>query len=196
MMGGVVSPTDGDRTRSTRAALLGLPGAAEPLLFEIRAPEGTTTVRLPASGNVIVGRSRDCDVSIDHDSVSRRHALLHVGSQLLIQDLGSRNGTRVETRALSPRMVTEIELGVPLLVGSVTCVVRRAADAAESRRTTTADPPESMKEESERRRIARILAECGGNQTKAAKLLGISRRTLVTRLGAYGLPRPRKGRNG
>jgi transcriptional regulator with PAS, ATPase and Fis domain len=43
----------------------------------------------------------------------------------------------------------------------------------------------------ERERIAWALRECAGNQTSAAKLLGISRRTLVSRLGDYALPRPR-----
>jgi two-component system response regulator AtoC len=46
----------------------------------------------------------------------------------------------------------------------------------------------------ERRRIEHALAEAGGNQTRAAELLGISRRTLVSRLDAFGLPRPRKNR--
>jgi DNA-binding NtrC family response regulator len=41
-------------------------------------------------------------------------------------------------------------------------------------------------------RIVEALTECGGNQTRAAAKLGISRRTLVTRLGQYDLPRPRK----
>jgi two-component system, NtrC family, response regulator AtoC len=45
----------------------------------------------------------------------------------------------------------------------------------------------------ERKRIIDALERCAGNQTKAAELLGISRRTLVTRLSAYNLPRPRKG---
>lgn len=47
--------------------------------------------------------------------------------------------------------------------------------------------------ELEKRRIIAAIAECGGNQTKAAKLLGISRRALLHRLDTYDLPRPRKG---
>jgi len=43
----------------------------------------------------------------------------------------------------------------------------------------------------ERHRIADALAECGGNQTRAAELLGMPRRTFVTRLAKYGLSRPR-----
>ena len=46
--------------------------------------------------------------------------------------------------------------------------------------------------ELERQRIVEALAACGGNQTEAARLLGISRRTLVYRLGQYDIPRPRK----
>jgi len=44
----------------------------------------------------------------------------------------------------------------------------------------------------ERQRILDMLARCGGNQTEAARQLGISRRTMVSRLGDYGVPRPRK----
>ena len=41
-------------------------------------------------------------------------------------------------------------------------------------------------------RIAEALRLCAGNQTRAARMLGISRRTLVNRLNEYNLPRPRK----
>jgi transcriptional regulator with PAS, ATPase and Fis domain len=47
-------------------------------------------------------------------------------------------------------------------------------------------------EELERERVVDALARCAGNQTQAAELLGISRRTLVARLGQYELPRPRR----
>jgi DNA-binding NtrC family response regulator len=44
----------------------------------------------------------------------------------------------------------------------------------------------------ERQRISDALEQCGGNQTRAAETLGISRRTLVYRLSELGVPRPRK----
>jgi two-component system response regulator AtoC len=50
----------------------------------------------------------------------------------------------------------------------------------------------SQMEEIERRRILDALERCGGNQTQAAELLGIARRTLINRLDEYNLPRPRK----
>jgi len=55
-------------------------------------------------------------------------------------------------------------------------------------------PPEALPaalEQLERDRIMAALAQTGGNQTEAAKLLGIARRTLVNRLTTYDLRRPR-----
>ncbi len=44
----------------------------------------------------------------------------------------------------------------------------------------------------ERERILNALNECAGNQSRAAKFLGISRSTLIQKILLYGLPRPRK----
>jgi transcriptional regulator of acetoin/glycerol metabolism len=42
----------------------------------------------------------------------------------------------------------------------------------------------------ERVRIIAVLEACGGNQSRAAKRLGISRNTLISRIREFGLARP------
>jgi two-component system response regulator AtoC len=54
-------------------------------------------------------------------------------------------------------------------------------------------PTLNPKEMSEKQRIEDALAAHAGSQTRAAAFLGISRRTLVTKLERYGIPRPQKG---
>ena len=49
----------------------------------------------------------------------------------------------------------------------------------------------TLPEGDEKQRIVAALDACAGNQSRAAELLGISRRTLVERLGRYGINRPR-----
>jgi len=44
----------------------------------------------------------------------------------------------------------------------------------------------------EKQRILQALQTCAGNQSRAAKLLAIPRRTLLKRLDTYRIPRPRK----
>jgi two-component system response regulator AtoC len=48
--------------------------------------------------------------------------------------------------------------------------------------------------EPEARKVADALAQCGGNQSRAAKLLGLSRNTLIARIEKYGLARPLRPR--
>src|SRR6266550_6235419 len=45
---------------------------------------------------VLVGRKEDCDVRLDHKSISKLHCVLvKTDGLLLLRDLGSTNGTRV-----------------------------------------------------------------------------------------------------
>jgi two-component system, NtrC family, response regulator AtoC len=44
----------------------------------------------------------------------------------------------------------------------------------------------------ERARIAEALEQCAGNQTRAARVLGVSRRTLINHLERLNMPRPKK----
>jgi DNA-binding NtrC family response regulator len=62
--------------------------------------------------------------------------------------------------------------------------------------TSAAPPPQEAAPVSggELERIRRALDRCAGNQTEAAKLLGISRRMLAYRLDKLGVQRPRKGK--
>jgi DNA-binding NtrC family response regulator len=75
-----------------------------------------------------------------------------------------------------------------------------APEVSTPERPTEAPPPSrDMRDEVrrasrslERERIIDALGRCSGNQSAAARLLGISRRTLVARLSEYKIPRPIK----
>src|SRR5262249_12144039 len=58
--------------------------------------------RLPEGGSLVVGRSTDSDLVLPERGVSRRHAVIHCGAALAIEDLGSANGTLVCGRRLAP----------------------------------------------------------------------------------------------
>ncbi len=81
--------------------------------------------------------------------------------------------------------------------------MRRSSDETTAVGTTGAPPVlrivgdlpplDDPKKEAERQRMLDALAACNGNQTRAAELLGMPRRTFVYKLEQYGIPRPQKG---
>jgi DNA-binding winged helix-turn-helix (wHTH) protein len=76
-----------------------------------------------ATGENVVGRDRNTDVSIDDSTISRRHARIRVaGDGATIEDLGSKNGTFVQGRRIEkPRRVSD---GDRIQVGSVVLTFR------------------------------------------------------------------------
>jgi len=76
-----------------------------------------------SEGPNVVGRDRDCAVSVDSPSVSRRHARIIVsGGEATIEDLGSKNGTYVDGQRVQE--VAPLQDGSQMRVGSVTMVYR------------------------------------------------------------------------
>jgi two-component system response regulator AtoC len=57
---------------------------------------------------------------------------------------------------------------------------------------SSVEAPADPARAAERTRILEALEACAWNQSRAAEVLGISRRTLVSRLEAHGIPRPQK----
>ncbi|MCC6649353.1 MAG: sigma 54-interacting transcriptional regulator [Polyangiaceae bacterium] len=100
---------------------------------------GLATIALPASGVVRVGRGSECDARIDHASVSRRHAALHIGEAVIVEDLGSHNGTRVDGRTL--RRGERVEIGGTSVVevGAALLILQRAAPAVAAASAAGAD---------------------------------------------------------
>ncbi|MBX3270231.1 MAG: sigma 54-interacting transcriptional regulator [Sandaracinaceae bacterium] len=81
--------------------------------------------RLPQGRPLIIGRGEDADVTIDHPSISRRHAQILVGPPVCIQDLGSANGVRISRQPLPQHVLTPFEPGQAIELGGVLAVVHR-----------------------------------------------------------------------
>ncbi|AUX35994.1 uncharacterized protein SOCE836_081980 [Sorangium cellulosum] len=118
-------------------------GSCATLRLAIVAGSTIAFAPLPPRGCVVLGRDEGCDVRIEDRSVSRRHAVLHVGPPLRIEDLGSANGTFVGEQQLPgmtarthrlrrlSRDSAEIGIGERFNLGATTIVVGRApAEAA------------------------------------------------------------------
>src|SRR5947199_8266370 len=57
--------------------------------------EGGPAIDLPRE-LTLVGRKEDCDIHLDHKSISKQHCVIvKTDGLLLLRDLGSTNGTRV-----------------------------------------------------------------------------------------------------
>ena len=85
------------------------------------------TLPLPARGDVIVGRGSSADVRIEDPRASRRHARLRLGDELLVEDLGSANGTRVRGRKLGAGQVplgAAIAPGEAIKIGALVLMVQ------------------------------------------------------------------------
>jgi transcriptional regulator with AAA-type ATPase domain len=100
-------------------------GDDAPLSLLVVGASTVESIRLPPRGAVVIGRAQDCDIRLADPSVSRRHARLHL-APLVVEDLGSANGTRVGARAVVEGQAAELATGEAFTLGEVTFFVQRA----------------------------------------------------------------------
>lgn len=80
--------------------------------------EAPSSERTPVAQSCVLGRSKECQIVIDDEKVSRRHAMVHRQgeAEFWLVDLGSANGTRLNGRRLS--RPTRLRNGDRIEVGS------------------------------------------------------------------------------
>jgi DNA-binding NtrC family response regulator len=78
---------------------------------------------MPDRGTVVLGRGKECDVAIEHSSVSRKHATLTIGDGYSIEDHGSSNGTRIDGREVVKGKPTPVAPGQAIMLGETRLVL-------------------------------------------------------------------------
>jgi DNA-binding NtrC family response regulator len=95
----------------------------------------------------VLGRAADADIRIEDASISRQHAIVHLGPPLSIEDLGSANGTWVKEHRIVPSEPKPIQVNEAIRVGSVTVIVQRRSTPVRPRRIRSHDYFESRVDE-------------------------------------------------
>lgn len=101
------------------------------VVIEVREP-GRAARRIPLTGAPIrIGRAPECELVLKDSKASRRHARLHArDGVLLLTDLGSTNGTRVNGHRITELVLGE---GDRIQIGEASLVVEAAQAEAGAR---------------------------------------------------------------
>jgi DNA-binding NtrC family response regulator len=150
---------------------------------------------LPPSGKVVIGRLNECEVRIDHPSVSRRHAEIIIGPPLQVVDLGSFNGTRVGGARIPANEPTPVPPRTVIEVGSTFLVVEGAAErsAAMTQRPPRGDDPELVVLDERMKQLHRLLRAVAQGTISVLLLgeTGVGKEVIARTIHRYS---PRAGR--
>jgi DNA-binding NtrC family response regulator len=96
------------------------------LSLVVMSEEGVATIPLPSEGEVVIGRSTECDVRLEGFGVSRKHLAVRVraGARVELVDLGSRNGTFLADRHLVANEPTSFSVGETARIGDTMLVLQ------------------------------------------------------------------------
>ncbi|MBM4361858.1 MAG: sigma 54-interacting transcriptional regulator, partial [Deltaproteobacteria bacterium] len=126
------APTEFDPGTAVDPVDAAPPPAVFRVALVVRDDAGTRVVDVPDGGTVTFGRAPDAGVFVDDPRASRRHAeLRRRGQELFVEDLGSRNGTRVNDRKLRGETQAVVSGDVVVVAATESLVV-----AAETRGRT------------------------------------------------------------
>ncbi len=105
--------------------------SAGPGLLFVFDGDTSKVVKLPQSGELVVGRSSECGLRVQDQGASRAHARFDVkGPVVTVTDLGSQNGTRVNGhRLMSPRVLAP---GDTVTLSDVVMVLRGSPEVAQA----------------------------------------------------------------
>lgn len=169
--------------------------------------DNVSAVARRAGRPLVVGRTAPSDVVIDDLGLSRTHARFVLrGGEVSVEDLGSTNGTVVAGRRVTRSILGSDQL---VLLGGVEVRVAGATSPARSEAPATSTFAVAVEQECLRARffgrsfaLAALAASSAAppdtlarvprpvDQSEAARLLGLPRRTLAHKVHGHGLARP------
>ncbi|HLW56279.1 MAG TPA: FHA domain-containing protein [Bacteriovoracaceae bacterium] len=106
-----------------------------------------------------IGRSSQCDIVINHESMSRKHCLIEVeDGKIYITDLGSTNGVTIDGQRLKPNEKTFYLNSLPLVIGAATVTIDLTDESSQAPRRP-ATPVHSAPKESSREKTSTLELE-------------------------------------
>jgi DNA-binding NtrC family response regulator len=121
-------------SRFIRGGKSGVPLDAATAYLLVIENNSSSIFHLPRTGDVVIGRTSEASLTLEHASVSRRHATIRIDDGVMrISDLGSHNKTRVNGE-LVPEWRT-LSSGDVIGVGDVSMIVYVSAPPMLSRAT-------------------------------------------------------------
>jgi DNA-binding NtrC family response regulator len=120
------------------------------------SPAGSAVYELPARGSLTIGRTRSADIPIEHGSVSRKHAVLHVSASIRVEDCGSMNGTRVGGKKLKSSQIADVPPGTVVEIGKAMLVIS-GEGVPSAREIEDAPPPSFVVRDASMERLYRLV---------------------------------------
>src|SRR5262245_37260776 len=104
------------------------------MLLSIRRKDAQTREVEISGDTALLGKHADCDVVLDDSMVSRRHARIRLeGKRIVVEDLGSTNGTEVGGKPLQGARIAEAGEEIRIGPFSILATVREQADVPRPR---------------------------------------------------------------